>query len=109
LLSSSGGEGLELKGVRQVQVLEPHFNKSKIDQVVGRARRYKSHAHLPQDQRNVDVEYFHSQMPRGLISRFITKNPSKNIDQYLYESANEKDKLTQQLVDVVKGCSGGPS
>jgi len=109
LLSSSGGEGLDLKGVRQVQVLEPHFNKSKIDQVVGRARRYKSHAHLPQDQRNVDVEYFHSQMPRGLISRFITKNPSKNIDQYLYESANEKDKLTQQLVDVVKGSSGGPS
>lgn len=37
LVSSSGGEGLDLKGTGLVQILEPHFNKSKIQQVVGRA------------------------------------------------------------------------
>lgn len=106
LLSSSGGEGLDLKGVRQVQVLEPHFNKSKIDQVVGRARRFKSHAHLPEDQRNVEVEYYHS-LPKhqGFFNKmfFGNKMNKRTIDQYLHESSNTKDELTSQLKSLVNG------
>jgi len=105
LLSSSGGEGLDLKGVRQVQVLEPHFNKSKIDQVVGRARRFRSHAHLPEDQRHVDVEYYHS-LPKkqNILSKVFFGNHmnKKTIDPYLYDSSNQKDSMNQQLINLVK-------
>lgn len=101
LLSSSGGEGIDLKGVRQVQILEPHFNKSKIDQVVGRAQRYKSHVHLPEEDRNVVVEHYHSSIPEGFIQRLLNKG-NKSIDQYLYSNSADKDKLTQELIKHVR-------
>jgi SNF2 family DNA or RNA helicase len=102
LLSSSGGEGLDLKGVRQVQILEPHFNKSKIDQVVGRARRYRSHHHLPENERNVDVEYYHSTIPRGFFDKIRFAKPTMGIDEYLHQSSLQKDELTQQIIDSIK-------
>ena len=47
LISGAGSEGLDLKGTRAVQLLEPHWNNSRGEQAVGRGIRYKSHAHLP--------------------------------------------------------------
>lgn len=58
LLSSSGGEGLDLKNTRQIHIMEPHWNSAKIDQVVGRGIRYKSHESLPVSQRKVGVYYW---------------------------------------------------
>lgn len=95
LLSSSGGEGIDLKGVRQVQILEPHFNQSKIDQVIGRAQRYKSHAHLPEDQRNVVVEHYHSTLPDGFRKK-------KSIDQYLHGYSADKNDLTEELIKAIR-------
>lgn len=99
LLSSSGGEGLDLKGVRKVQVLEPHFNRSKIDQVVSRAVRYKSHEHLPEDQRNVNIEYYQAVRPRpdGFIDRLRGKKPEGSIDTYLHDLSNDKYALGAKL------------
>jgi SNF2 family DNA or RNA helicase len=102
LLSSSGGEGLDLKGVRQVQILEPHFNKSKIDQVIGRASRYKSHEHLPEEDRNVDVEYYHSLIPKNILNKLKLKKPVKSIDEYLHENSLDKDSLVKQLISGIK-------
>jgi len=54
-LSKAGGEGLDLKGVRNVIILEPSWNTATEEQVIGRAVRYDSHADLPIAQRHVDV------------------------------------------------------
>ncbi len=35
LISSAGAEGLDLKGTKLVQIMEPHFNDSKLAQVRG--------------------------------------------------------------------------
>lgn len=48
-------EGVSLKGTGQMHILEPSFNKSAQDQIIGRVVRYKSHSHLPKDERNVNV------------------------------------------------------
>lgn len=48
-------EGISLKGTNQLHILEPSFNKSAQDQIIGRAVRYMSHAHLAQDKRYVNV------------------------------------------------------
>lgn len=52
-ITRAGGEGLDLKGIRNVIILESGWNESGPDQVIGRARRYKSHTHLPKDQQTV--------------------------------------------------------
>jgi Helicase conserved C-terminal domain len=47
-ITSAGAEGLSLKNVRQVHIMEPYWNNVRTDQVKGRAVRICSH---------VDLEY----------------------------------------------------
>lgn len=56
--SGSASEGLDLKGTKLIQILEPHWNNSRIEQVIGRGIRYKSHEHLPPEERKVLVQHF---------------------------------------------------
>lgn len=93
LVSSSGAEGLDLKGTKLIQVLEPHFNKSKIQQVIGRGVRYKSHEHLPEDERRVEVEHYHSIFPGGVLG----KSKVTSIDQYLHHHSEDKDTLNNDV------------
>lgn len=53
IISSSGAEGLDLKGCRCVHMLESHWNNGRLDQVETRAKRFKSHHHLPENERNI--------------------------------------------------------
>ena len=39
IISSAGAEGISLKCVRQVHILEPYWNYVRLDQVLGRAIR----------------------------------------------------------------------
>jgi SNF2 family DNA or RNA helicase len=55
LISSAGAEGLDLKGTRSVIILEPYWNDSRVQQVIGRAVRYGSHSNLPKSERKVEV------------------------------------------------------
>jgi SNF2 family DNA or RNA helicase len=55
LISPAGSEGISLKNVRQVHVLEPYWNEVRINQLIGRAVRQCSHADLPMKERYVDV------------------------------------------------------
>jgi hypothetical protein len=48
-----------------VHILEPHFNDEKINQVIGRAARYESHANLPEEDRNVQVYKYQSNFPKN--------------------------------------------
>lgn len=100
LLSSAGGEGLDLKGTRLVQLLEPHWNQEKLKQVEGRAARYKSHAHLPADEQNVLIEQYLAHLePRkreGLMAMLLgeeKKNRRIAADEYLLNMSRNKEKL----------------
>lgn len=99
LISSSGAEGLDLKGTKLIQVMEPHFNKSKIDQVVGRGARYKSHHHLPEAERNVKIQHFHSTFRPGF---FGGKSKNKTIDQYLSANSSNKNDVTSKIKDLIQ-------
>lgn len=87
LVSSAGSEGLDLKGTRLVQILEPHWNDEKINQIIGRAVRYGSHAHLPKNKRNVHIQKFEA---RPL-------NRKRGIEQVLYDLSEEKTRLNKQI------------
>lgn len=104
LVSSSGTEGLNLKGTKMVQVMEPHFNKSKIDQVVARASRYKSHEHLPDEERHVIVEKYHSTLAPSALDK-VVGHKAKSIDEYLDNLSDEKHAIQQGIMNLVKAAS----
>ncbi len=103
LLSSAGGEGLDLKGTRQLQLLDPHFNEEKLRQIIGRGIRYKSHADLPETERHVNVERYLSENAPTLWNKIWNeKNPSMAADQYLSNLSLEKLKLNDQVMELLK-------
>lgn len=96
LLSSAGGEGLDLKGTRQVQILEPHWNDEKIKQVIGRAVRTGSHSHLPEADRTVKVQKFES-YPTGFFG-----GKKRGVEQVLYDLSESKERLNRKIRALMK-------
>lgn len=102
LISGAGAEGLDLKGTRMIQVMEPHWNESRIKQVIGRGIRYQSHAHLPEPERHVEVRHYRSTVKPSLFSRIMGTKPKTSADQYLANLARGKQELIDQFLKVLQ-------
>lgn len=102
LLSSAGSEGISLKGTRMVQILEPHWHSARIEQAIGRAIRYKSHDHLPQEERKVDVVKYHSKLPKTKFQDILNQKAHTSADQYLHELSIKKDSINKPFLDMLK-------
>lgn len=102
LVSGAGAQGLDLKGTKLVQLLEPHWNNTRLEQAAGRAIRYKSHEHLPEAERHVHVERYHSTIPQGLFSRLTGKKKDMGTDEYLDMLSSDKEKLNDQFLNVLR-------
>jgi superfamily II DNA or RNA helicase len=87
-------EGITLKNVRQVHILEPAWNMSRINQIIGRAVRHHSHDSLPEDQRNVEIYKY--------CSVYKTSNPLYFIDKEKYILAEEKDRSNKVVERLLK-------
>jgi hypothetical protein len=104
LLSSAGGEGLDLKGTRLIQTLDPHWNIEKIRQVEGRGVRYGSHTDLPEEEQNVAIQrYLATRPPSGILERLGLKTPGGGVDEYLANMSEEKEKLHEQFRKLLPG------
>lgn len=58
-------EGVDFAAVRQVHVLDPWFNMSRLEQVVGRGIRTCSHRNLPFEHQNCTVYYHICRFPES--------------------------------------------
>jgi len=108
LLSRAGAEGLDTKGTRLIQILEPHWNQENTKQVVGRGVRFMSHAHLPPEERHVHIQKFlTSRRPKGILQNLGVTNPGLSTDEYVSSMAHQKEHLNRQfrglLSDQPKG------
>jgi hypothetical protein len=56
-------EGVSFMRVHEIHLIEPWWNESKMEQIIGRGIRYQSHADMPLDQQYVDVFYHCSVFP----------------------------------------------
>jgi len=54
-ITAAGAEGISLKCVRAVHIMEPYWNDVRLKQVKGRAIRIGSHLDLPAKDRNVSI------------------------------------------------------
>jgi len=91
--SPSIKEGVSLLRVQQVHILEPYWNMSRMDQIIGRAIRFCSHKDVPFDQREVKVYIY---IAVGLKANEIT------VDKHILNLAFKKKELTDQFDDIMK-------
>jgi hypothetical protein len=114
MITSSGAEGINLRNTRFVHIVEPYWNRSRLDQVIGRARRICSHEDLPEDLRTVKVFIYISTLSKEqredkknveLTIHDISKRDRKTAfttDEYLYEIADIKYSINRQILKAVK-------
>jgi hypothetical protein len=108
MITQSGAEGISLKHVRQVHVMEPYWNHIRIDQVVGRAVRTGSHIDLPQSERNVIVYiYYCTFTEKQLANSFTIKtlDKGKTSDEHIYDIAKRKKSIIDGILDLLKRAS----
>lgn len=101
LISSAGGEGIDLKGTRMMQILDPHFNQPKLEQIEGRGVRYQSHAHLPEDQREVLIRNYISQRPQTFFNELGLSSRGGSVDEYLTMLAKQKQDLVNEFYGLM--------
>lgn len=88
-------EGITLKNVRHVHIVDPYWNMSKINQIIGRAIRNHSHDHLEKDKRNVKIYKYIS----------IYNDNILYIDQEKYKLSEYKDRSNKIVERVLKQIS----
>ena len=97
-ISKAGGEGLDLKGVRAMILMEPFWNESNEVQAIGRGVRFKSHTHLPSNEQNVKIFRLVLKKPRKWLNLFT--KPS--VDEYLIGVAKQKQKNINSFLNCLK-------
>lgn len=117
MITASGAEGIDLKNVRYVHIVEPYWHPVRIEQVIGRARRICSHANLAEHLRTVEVflylmEFTQEQLSDDMSLELRLKDKSKmdnatpfTSDQAIYEIASIKEDINSQLLTAIKEAS----
>ncbi len=96
LVSQAGAEGLDFKAIRQIHILEPWYNMSHIEQIIGRGVRNLSHKSLPFEKRNVQIFMY------GTI---LDRNEEESADLYVYRVAEQKANKIGELTRLIKQCA----
>jgi len=99
LISKAGSEGIDLKYIRQVHILDPWYNMNRVEQIIGRAVRNFSHKDLPFEKRNVEIFMY------GTI---LENNQEEAADLYVYRVAEYKSiqigKVSRVLKETAVDC-----
>ncbi len=99
------GQGVDLKWIRQVHILDPWHNNTRIFQAIGRGLRHCSHADLAADARNVTIFKYASSPLIYNGNEWIEEgkvtpdNVSYMLDEYIDEEAElqYRDLLTETV------------
>jgi hypothetical protein len=103
MITQSGAEGISLKHVRHVHVIEPYWNEIRIDQVIGRAVRANSHVDLPESERNVSVYRYIIQLTdKQKQEETMRKDDGLTTDEFIYNIAFRKASIINGLQDLMK-------
>lgn len=85
-------EGVSLLRVKQVHIIEPTWNWSKMEQIIGRAVRFCSHKDLPKEEREVKVYIYVA----------ISPNKEETTDEYILNLAIQKKNLISKFELALK-------
>ncbi len=96
VISMTGAEGLDFKNLRQVHIMEPWYNLSLVEQIIGRAVRNCSHKHLPFKERNVEI-FLYGTLLNGI--------DEEAVDLYIYRIAELKAVQIGRVSRILKESS----
>ena len=113
MITAAGAEGLSLKNVRTVHIMEPFWNKVRTDQVKGRAIRICSHSELPYNkdptlnERTVEIFSYISTFAPGekIDQTLLTKDDGKTSDQHILNLAKVKDQISSSFLTAMKSAA----
>jgi len=91
--SQIASEGVDLRYVREVHVLDSWYHLNKTEQVIGRAIRFCSHSALPEEKRNTTIYLYATDYP---------DEPNETADLYSYRLAFRKAKQMGQVSRILK-------
>jgi len=99
LISKAGSEGIDLKFIRQVHILDPWYNMNRVEQTIGRAVRNFSHKDLPFEKRNVEI---------FMYATILEEKETESADTYVYRVAEFKavqiGKVSRVLKETAVDC-----
>lgn len=87
-------EGISLKNCREVHLLDPYWNLSRVNQVIGRAIRFCSHVSLPKNERTVTVYHY-----------LATIEKDKTVDQHIVQMSQQKAKVISKFENLLYRAS----
>lgn len=90
--SPSIREGVSLLRLSEIHIIEPYWNFSRMEQVMGRGIRFCSHADLPKKDRTVDVYIYVS----------VHKLLPVSVDQKIMDIALTKKIVNKQFLTALK-------
>jgi superfamily II DNA or RNA helicase len=107
MITQSGAEGISLKCVRRVLIMEPFWNMVRLEQVIGRAVRARSHMDLPERERDVTVSIYTSTFTSDMLKDFTiqTKDYGLTSDTHILQIANKKDEIIQTFLNHLKSIA----
>ncbi len=101
LISSTGAEGLDLKNIRRIHIMEPYWNYGRINQVKFRGVRNDSHVALPPEERNVTTFIYLAVPPAEETSR----EQMYTTDIELYEKSVRNESVVVSFNEALRGVS----
>ena len=92
LLTPSAKEGISLFSVKQIHIMEPHWNNSRILQVLGRGLRFCSHKNIKNPEDRIIQGYIY----------LSTHSSIMTVDSYINSIALKKEQIIKQFEKVLK-------
>ena len=95
--TNTSAEGIDLKNIRHIHILDPWYHNNKAEQVIGRGVRNCSHELLPKKDRNVTIY-------RHMIVTPQKKDDSRKIESIDYKmlrQGEEKQYEIDQVMNVI--------
>lgn len=92
-------EGIDFARIRQVHILEPWYNISRLEQIIGRAIRTCSHKDLKPEERNVEIFFYASIPPIDASSK---EKETETIDIRRYRISVTKDIKIKKVERILK-------
>lgn len=91
LITKAASEGVDLKNVRQIHIMDPWWNLNRIEQIIGRGIRLCSHKNLSFEKRNSQIFLYTSYT-----------GESETVDHYIYRFAEKKAKRIGKITRLLK-------
>lgn len=106
LVSKTGAEGLSLRNIRQVHILEPYWDDSRIQQLKARGIRLMSHSELPVEERTVQP-YIYISIANKKIFDLTPKSAQEELttDQIFYNRAIKNEKINNSFREILQSIS----